>query len=177
MRSSGSTYNEIVEKLGCSRGTISYHCGEGQKEKSNRRRIKNRSNQHPFVRKVENFKSKTKDKKNTFPTHETKKLIQLKIETFCLMYKSKTFVKPDFTVEDVLDKVGDNPVCYLTGDSIDISKPRTYSFDHITPRSRGGTNGIDNLGLCTKVANQAKSNMTPDEFFLFCKKVVEHNSI
>ena len=28
LRSQGKTYNEIVEILGCSKGTISYHCGK-----------------------------------------------------------------------------------------------------------------------------------------------------
>lgn len=47
LRSEGKTYNEIKEILGCSKGTISYHCGFGQKEKSkdyNRnRRVRNRN--------------------------------------------------------------------------------------------------------------------------------------
>lgn len=34
LRAQGKTYNEIVELLGCSKSTVSYHCGEGQKEKS-----------------------------------------------------------------------------------------------------------------------------------------------
>ena len=34
LRNEGLTYNEIKDLLGCSKSTISYHCGEGQKEKS-----------------------------------------------------------------------------------------------------------------------------------------------
>jgi transposase len=34
LRAEGKTYNEIQKILGCSKGTISYHVGEGQKEKS-----------------------------------------------------------------------------------------------------------------------------------------------
>lgn len=33
LRKKGKTYDEIKEELGCSKGTISYYCGEGQKEK------------------------------------------------------------------------------------------------------------------------------------------------
>ena len=44
LRSQGKTYKFISEKLGCSQGTISYHCGEGQKEKSKNRLSKNRKN-------------------------------------------------------------------------------------------------------------------------------------
>ena len=43
LRAQGKTYNEIVSIVGCSKGTVSYYCGDGQKEKSlvrlqNRRR-------------------------------------------------------------------------------------------------------------------------------------------
>jgi 5-methylcytosine-specific restriction endonuclease McrA len=83
--------------------------------------------------------------------------------------------KSTFTVKDVIEKFGENPICYLTGEQIDINKPRTYHFDHIIPRSRGGDSSIDNLGICTKRANLAKHDMTPDEFEHLCKRVLEHN--
>jgi predicted transcriptional regulator len=34
LRSEGKTYKEIQNELGCSKGTISYHVGEGQKDKT-----------------------------------------------------------------------------------------------------------------------------------------------
>jgi transposase len=34
LRSEGKSYSQIQKILGCSKGTISYHLGEGQKEKS-----------------------------------------------------------------------------------------------------------------------------------------------
>ncbi len=80
-----------------------------------------------------------------------------------------------FTADDVIKKFGENPKCYLTGDPIDIYKPSTYHFDHIVPISRGGTNTIDNLGICTKAANQAKHSMTHTEFIDFCRRVIDHN--
>ena len=61
------------------------------------------------------------------------------------------------------------------GEQLDITKPRDYVFDHMIPRSRGGDNSLDNLGLCTKQANMAKSDLTPEEFIQFCKKVLEYN--
>jgi len=33
LRAEGKTYNEIASILGCSKGSIAYHCGTGQKEK------------------------------------------------------------------------------------------------------------------------------------------------
>ena len=37
LRSMGYTYNQIQKELGCSKGTISYHLGVGQKEKTKER--------------------------------------------------------------------------------------------------------------------------------------------
>ena len=37
LRSKGYTYNQIQKELGCSKGTISYHLGEGQIKKTNER--------------------------------------------------------------------------------------------------------------------------------------------
>lgn len=43
LREQGKTYKEIVTILGCSKSTVSYHCGDGQKEKSKCRLKKNRN--------------------------------------------------------------------------------------------------------------------------------------
>ena len=37
LRALGYTYNQIRDELGCSKGTIAYHLGEGQKEKTRSR--------------------------------------------------------------------------------------------------------------------------------------------
>lgn len=42
LRSQGKNYNEIVNILHFSKSTVSYHCGLGQKDKSRKRRNKNR---------------------------------------------------------------------------------------------------------------------------------------
>lgn len=44
LRKEGKTYDEIKEILKCSKGTISYHCGENQKEKARIRKNKNTTN-------------------------------------------------------------------------------------------------------------------------------------
>ena len=42
LREQGKTYNEIKKELNCSKGTISHHLGEGQKEKSAARSVNQR---------------------------------------------------------------------------------------------------------------------------------------
>lgn len=41
LRKEGKSYNKIKELLGCSKGTISYHCGAGQIAKTRYRALKN----------------------------------------------------------------------------------------------------------------------------------------
>jgi hypothetical protein len=43
LRSEGKSYSQIQTTLGCSKGTISYHCGEGQKQKTSARIKKRRA--------------------------------------------------------------------------------------------------------------------------------------
>ena len=43
LRAEGKTYNEISEITGASKGTIAYHCGVGQREKTNARTRKHRA--------------------------------------------------------------------------------------------------------------------------------------
>jgi predicted transcriptional regulator len=50
LRSMGYTYNQIQKELGCSKGTISYHLGEGQKEKTKQRSQKRREEIRDIIR-------------------------------------------------------------------------------------------------------------------------------
>ena len=43
LREQGKTYKEIKEELNCSLGTIAYHLGKGQKEKSRKRTNRSRT--------------------------------------------------------------------------------------------------------------------------------------
>jgi len=52
LRAEGKTYREIKEITGASKGTISYHCGEGQKEKSLSRSTKARKKINSIFRKI-----------------------------------------------------------------------------------------------------------------------------
>lgn len=178
LRELGKTYDEIKDELECSKGTIAYYLGDGQKEKSGNRRRKYRSNQHPYTRKMEAFSTKS-----SIPTIEKtkskfKKIMKNKIEGFHKIKKDNKlmYTKPEFTLEDVINKFGEHPKCYLTGQSINIYETSTYHFDHIIPRSKGGTNSIDNLGICTNKANIAKSDLSYDEFIKLCEDVVNYKT-
>ena len=167
----GKTRPEICKMLNCTKSTVCYHLTNGQKEKTRLRTIKRR-NKHPYIKKIENFRgSNQTNRKQKNLLHKWKKLISLKIQGFHTNRETDIMESLTFTVQDVIEKFGENPTCYLTGDKINIYEPRTYAFDHINPVSRGGTNDINNLGTCTRAANQAKSDLTLDEFYELCEKV------
>lgn len=173
LKSQGYSFRQITKKLGCSSGTVAYHLGKGTKQKTINRVKQHRLNFHPYLRKIENFCAKrgipkVKNGNCNFRQLLTSKIIQFSIRNTRLKYKM------NFTVQQVLDKFGPNPKCYLSGRLLDITRPRTYQFDHIIPASRGGDNSLDNLGLCTKEANLSKRDMTADEFYAFCKEVVKY---
>ena len=50
LREKGYSYRMIEKELGCSKGTISYHLGAGQKEKVNKRNNHNREKQTNKIR-------------------------------------------------------------------------------------------------------------------------------
>lgn len=49
LREQGKSYREIQEELGCSKGTIAYHCGAGQKDKTLSRQHDRRSQITKFI--------------------------------------------------------------------------------------------------------------------------------
>lgn len=170
LRSQNKSYNEISKELNCSKATISYYLSKDGKEKNYQRTKKKRQTQSPISKKLETFRTVKKIKKQQNNHSYTAKIaIYKKLHTF-----NGDIANNMITEEQLLNKIGPNPTCYLTGLPIDLSKPHTYEFDHIIPRSRGGDNSINNLGLCTKQANRAKSNMTKDEFINLCKLIANN---
>lgn len=178
LRQEGKTYQQIADILGTTKSAICYHLNDEQKTKTYERTKKLRAKMHPFQTKLEAFKIKKIYNKSNYYNNNTtnEKLLYCKIHKFHKTKDNKS-MPLSFTVEDVITKFGENPKCYLTGKPIDIYKPRTYHFDHIVPRSKGGENTLDNLQICTKQANQAKHDLSCKEFIELCKQVVEFTQI
>jgi 5-methylcytosine-specific restriction endonuclease McrA len=161
LRSEGKTYNEIVSILGCAKATVSYHCGEGQKEKKRLSKAADRKDK-VFSRRIENFQRKAfRGKTDDFQRRNGKSKIGKRNITF--------------KYEDVLNKFGWDTRCYLTGRPISLKETDTYHFDHMTPASAGGSDSLDNLGIACKQANQAKADMTVDQLLTLCKEILENH--
>lgn len=178
LREQGLTYDQIQAELGCSKGTISYHLGVGQKEKSRDRQQKLRSSvEGSITKKVYGFHFE-KEKRPRPPAKVEKipsRVASDKVRGFCRSpYPESKRINYEFTYEDVINKFAGSEICYLTGESLDLSKPSSYEFDHITPRSRGGDNSLDNMGLTTKEANRLKGTLTVEELLGLCEKVLKN---
>jgi 5-methylcytosine-specific restriction endonuclease McrA len=185
----GLNYSQIARIVGCDPKTVKYNLLSDQERidyNTNRRhyykenkdsiltrlRISGSKVNRIISRKISRFVERTHIFKNIPDSYSLKN-----IQTRVYRFKNQGDIKVarDFTTEEVMQKIGEDPVCYLTGLPIDLSKPRSYHFDHIIPTSRGGSNDIDNLGICTKEANLSKRDLTPDEFINLCKLVLENN--
>jgi CRISPR/Cas system Type II protein with McrA/HNH and RuvC-like nuclease domain len=152
LRAAGKSYSQIEKELGCSKGTIAYNCCVGQKQKAKKRAKRHSTNKGALYKKLQGF---------------------------CYNYgkaRAKGANSPLLKLDEVLKKIGPAPTCYLTGEKIDLTDMASYSLDHITPLSRGGKSTLDNMGLSKRIANQAKSDLTKEEFINLCIKVLVHNS-
>lgn len=58
---------------------------------------------------------------------------------------------------------------------IELVMGANASIDHIVPRSRGGADLIDNVQWVDRQVNNAKNNMTHDEFIAMCKIIVDNH--
>lgn len=170
LRAEGKSYNEIQAELGCSKGTIAYHCGEGQKQKSLNRRARSRRNSGHY-NKVYRFLEEKVPTTARVGKNDLRALRE-KVRGFHRFFEEEPEEK--FTVDEFKEKFKDATECYLTGRPIDFSDTRTYQLDHVVPRSRGGSNSLKNCEVAVKEANYAKGNQSLEEFILMCYDVVKH---
>lgn len=166
LRSEGKTYNQISKILNCSKSVISYHCGNGNEK----RRVLD------YKRNKNTLKKCIMSKLNTFKSRHLTKSVKSKTANFKRHSKSivNNINEDNYTTQDVIDKIGEKPTCYLTGKSIDLCDTASYSFDHIIPVAQGGTNDLSNLGVCTFEANQSKSELMLEDFYDLCEAVLKH---
>jgi len=169
LRDLGYSYNKIKEKLGCSKSTISYNLSEIQKQKTKIRKEKKSKNPNFFLeKKIYVFRY----------TNKTEKNILSKVRDFQRREGSQiSITKPEmtFNVNDLLSKINHNPVCYLSGEPINIYEPNKYNLDHIVPATKGGDNSINNVGFLSSTVNRMKSDLTVEEFIEKCKQILEYN--
>lgn len=172
LRAQGKTYKEICEELGCSKSTVAYYCGEGQKEKTLDRQRVRRNNK--IINRIDKFKARKPSNgkyllRDSWTT--TKHSLQKRIRYFQARTTDRKifdFTNVEFTYADFVNVYGDTTKCYLTGRDIDLNQPESYRLDHVQPVAKGGDNSLDNLGIVCPQANAAKSDMTIEEFVQLC---------
>ncbi len=173
LKEEGKSYNEIKAILKCSKGTISYHCGEGQKEKSRNRGRRNKS-KNSLISRVSNFMCKTKKAKSYYGKKINSATRDFQRRESYGGHGLSNSKDHSFSVNDVIEKFGEDTICYLSGEKINLIKDNHYCCDHKIPATRGGSNNIDNLGILHKVVNKMKSDLTIDEFIFWCRKICKY---
>jgi CRISPR/Cas system Type II protein with McrA/HNH and RuvC-like nuclease domain len=120
------------------------------------------------------IEQKTEIKDLTFS--EARAKFRNRLKDYAKKHKSDTERTKMVNIKKVIDKYNiteENTkiVCRYTGDILDWKRPEECQVDHIIPRSRGGENTLENLQIISKKANQAKGDMTHEEFIEFIKLV------
>ena len=147
-------FKRIAAHVGCAPNTVKYHLMDSAKDAS-RVRVNRSRKKNPLRTKLSHFG------------------VEVKWHMRVKQMNSKSTVK--VTLEELTQKIGADPICYLTGRKINLLDSRSYHLDHKIPRCKGGDNSLDNLEIASREANQAKNDMSLEEFFAFCKEVLEHN--
>ena len=159
LKEQGKTYREIKEIIGCSLSTISYYCGENQKEKVLERQRNLRNTEKGAILKKLNVAFKRR-------IHDSIKYRQFITDgTFKYSKEGK-----DKFIQNCIN----NPICYWTGVKINLLDTRSYELDHLIPVSRGGKNDYTNLVLSSKIANRMKHDLLPEEFIKTCKLILKY---
>jgi len=182
LRRQGLSYRAIAKTIPCSKSTVCYHLKGGQKAaKQAQHRAYMLTGEGAVSKKINSFKSriyKLIQKREFFKRKKTaRQQVRHKMKLYRRRSRSSSYdrvnnINKPYGIKEVLGKLGSNPRCYLTGSQIDLAKSETYSLDHVTPISKGGTNDLENMGLATRNANMAKNDLTVSQFVALCKQVL-----
>lgn len=161
LRQEGKSYREISNLIGCAKSTVIYHCNDDQKLKYRDRQRKRRKDD-VIGQKLYRYRYKKEffEKIRDFQRRDKSKVVPIK--------------EYNFNIENLLNKIGENPKCYLSGVNIDLQNGKSYHLDHIIPASRGGKNSLDNVGILNSTINKMKHDLTPDEFISKCIQILEY---
>lgn len=174
LRKQGFSYTKIAKKLNCSKATVSYHCSQSSRDKTKDRQEKSKQTclwKYKFQERVSNFKCRIYD---TSPVNKCGDWNK-KFRTAVSKFKYRGTYMETYTYKEALTYLGGTKLkCYLTGTPIDILVD-DYQLDHILPISKGGTNELSNMGITCPEVNQMKRGFTNEEFFSWCKKILEYN--
>ncbi len=184
LKSKGYSYSQIVKELGCSLGTVAYHCGKGQKQKSQNRKTNQLEYEVRNSRNCSRFFCGDKRRKYKAPKltpycitmKEADKIARMRLKNFST--NKEGIMKALTNIKKVKQKYNISEAnhtftCAYTGDTLDWKDPSGFQWDHIMPRCKGGEDTLENLQIISTNANQAKGSMTHDEFIKLCKKVTE----
>lgn len=171
LKSKGYTYNKIKEELNCSKATISYYLGDGQKLMAKKRSQKRRAKpESVLIEKIYRFR--WRDNKKVMGKIRD---FQRRDPLINNRHKLINQQEKNFTVEDFLKKIGNNPKCYLSGEPIDLYNSESYSLDHKIPSSKGGNNFLENAELISLSVNKMKDDLSVEEFFQKCIQILKYN--
>ena len=188
-RNKGYTYDQLSEKFNISKGTLSYHFGKNQKEKTLARQQKRRT---PFTRKIDQFFDRVIDQKRdpVYLNKRPERTWEYKVRSFHKDKNSSTKGLNLMTRKQQMEKhlwPHDEKdinglsfpyiTCAITGERRSVmeaqSHPLSMNLDHEIPVAKGGRNELENCQpLGTKI-NQMKGDMTNEEFFAQIRKIIE----
>lgn len=178
LRSKGLSFRKIAEEVGCSITTVDRYLNSENllnKPLYLKKSIERKLVDFKRTRRITN--SQEYDREKYILKQLNFKRSAFTNSTYYSTERTDESMTSDFGIEELLEKIGDNPKCYLTGQPIDLTQPSTYSLDHIIPVCKGGANTLDNCGLTSRQANYCKSSLTYEEFVKLCRSVVEYAGI
>lgn len=170
------------------KGTLSYHFGVGQKEKTLARTRKRRALGGAWLRMVETFTNakyvepkEPKEKRGRFWYMMVRTFIGKKYMTSTIQNYWKNYFWPEKGQKTKDGLTFPEIRCIYTGKigKVDVPKddPKRISLDHNIPKSRGGSNDISNARPVLKRVNDMKGNMSQDEFIELCREIVDYKDV